>query len=225
MNARDLLRPALAIAVLAGSGHLVAQNWPEKQGCERYQPSTVPLIAHAGGGLAEEFYTNDREAMDLAVRNGFELIELDFGMKDGALRLWHPGHPVSSMSLRDLMVWLEEHPHIRIVTDVKTDNLEGLADIKRTAGDLQGRFIPQIYHPSRYEAVRAMGYEDVILTLYLLDEDYNWAEAANALDLFAVTMPYDRRAQAAKTNHFVYLHTVNEPMEGYGLYTDCLVPA
>jgi len=29
----------------------------------------------------------------------------------------------------------------------------------------------------------------------------------------------------ALSDHPVYLNTVNEPLPGYGLYTDCLIPA
>ncbi len=227
MTSRNLLRGGLAAAVLGFSGVLLANNWPEKQGCDAYTPSSGTLVAHAGGGLTEAFYTNSRSALDQSAQYGFELIEIDFRQReDGRLALWHEGHPESDMRLEDLVIWLQDHPSIRIITDIKTDNLAGLQQIRTAAGELQDRFIVQIYDPSQYDAVRLLGFEDMILTIYLMSEhDTSWVAPANALDLMAVTMPADRRELAQAVDHFVFLHTVNEPLDGFGLYTDCLIPA
>lgn len=56
--------------------------------------------------------------------------------------------------------------------------------------------------------------------------DEGWQDATNALPLRAVTMPVERRYLASRiTKHPVFLHTVNKPMKGFNLYTDCLIPA
>lgn len=193
-------------------------------GCDAFIPSAMPLIAHAGGGLPDATYTNSREALDLSARHGFSLIEIDFIMEEGVLRIGHDSRRMSELTIAQLNSWLDAHPGVLIVTDVKTDNVEGLAALKGAVGPRINRFVPQIYAPSEYQPVVAMGYPAPILTIYRIG-DSGWQEAANRLPLRAVTMPLDRRELAKGLNKPVYLHTVNEPMEGFGLYTDCLIPA
>lgn len=193
-------------------------------GCDAYIPAPGPLIAHAGGGLPGRTYANDAEALDRAATHGFRLIELDFMVRDGRLTIGHDGLPESSLTVPALMAWLDAHPDVAIVTDLKTANLPGLTLLKQAAGRRIGRFIPQIYHPDEYAPVTALGYPVPILTVYRLG-DSGWQQAANALPLRAVTMPYDRRHLAGAVHHPVFLHTVNHPVAGFGLYTDCLIPA
>ena len=150
---------------------------------------------------------------------------MDFMERDGRLTIGHDGMPESSLTIPELLTWLAAHPGIRVITDVKTDNLQGLSQIAKMAGPMRDRFIPQIYSVDQYPAVAALGYPAQILTVYRLPEGFHWQSAANALPLFAVTVPVDRRNEAVGVHHPIFLHTVNEPMPGYGLYTDCLVPA
>ncbi len=196
-----------------------------KEGCKAYIQSDGLLIAHAGGGLPNAKYANSREAIDLAVKHGFDLIELDFFEKDGNLLIWHEGYPVSDMSTSELGTWLKDHPDVRIITDIKTQVLSGLAHIKADAPGMEDRFIPEIHTPSQFSAVERMGFQDQILATYWYESDnVSWADEANNLPLFAIALPMNRRKQAALTHHDVLLHTVNKPMAGYGLYTDCLIP-
>ncbi len=52
---------------------------PQKTQTINFQRSTENiLIAHAGGGLKSGTYSNSLEAIELAVTNGFEYIEVDF---------------------------------------------------------------------------------------------------------------------------------------------------
>ena len=202
----------------------VAVARSEKTGCSAYVPASGELVAHAGGGLPDRMYANDADALNLAAQHGFRLIELDFMERDGRLTIGHDGKPESGLSLPELMVWLDAHPGISIVTDVKTPNIAGLALLKQAAGPRVNRFIPQIYHPDQYGPAMALGYPAPILTVYRLGDD-GWQEPANALPLRAVTIAVERRHLARQVRHPVFLHTVDEPMEGYGLYTDCLIPA
>lgn len=53
-------------------------------------PDGLTLLAHAGGGLPEGIYANSLQAMDLAVSNGFDLIEIDLSWtSDDALVAIH----------------------------------------------------------------------------------------------------------------------------------------
>ena len=110
-----------------------------------------------------------------------------------------------------------------MVTDFKSDNLEGLSLLARLAGPNKARFIPQIYTPDQFKPVAKMGFSAPIFTVYSLGDE-GWQREANALPLRAVTIPVERKYLASGIRHFVFLHTVNEPMEGVGLYTDCLIP-
>lgn len=227
MNTARLVRIVLLAAVLAGAVYWAFNRQPSKtKGCDSFIPSNAELVAHAGGGTLEATYRNDKTAMDLAASHGFELIELDFMTRDGRLTIGHNGLPESSMTVPALMRWLDDHPRVQIVTDIKTDNVEGLKLLKEAAGNRIARFIPQIYNPDEFAPVTALGFPAPILTVYRMErKTTDWVEVANRLPLRAVTMPYAEREVAKLVRHPVFLHTVNEPIEGYGLYTDCLIPA
>jgi len=126
-----------------------------------------------------------------------------------------------------LIEWLHTNPG-QVVTDFKTDNIEGLALIASRAGSLQHRFIPQIYDISEYSAVRELGYKEVILTTYRLRPSKESYRQIDELDLFAVTVPKDRVGDAAGiiSNNRIFTHTINAPVNlpATGYYTDCLIP-
>lgn len=220
-EAMRILIAIIAVCTVALAALTVSRR--PTQGCSRYTPADGPLMAHAGGGLPSRFYANNRAALDLAARHGFKFIELDFMERDGRFIIGHDGMPESDMTPADLMLWMDAHPRISIVTDFKTDNLNGLARLRAIAGPRVDRLIPQIYSPAEYSAVRRLGYGAPILTVYRIGDD-GWQEAANALPLRAVTIPYERRHLSKGVKHPVFLHTVNKPVAGYGLYTDCLIP-
>ncbi|WP_265530477.1 PI-PLC domain-containing protein [Sphingomicrobium marinum] len=190
----------------------------QQEGCSSYREHDRPLIAHAGGGLPDGLYTNSRAAMDLAVKNGFTLIELDFIERDGALLIGHDEDRMSELTLEELFAWLEKHPDVRIVTDIKTGN-DGLRYLAPHAD----RFIPQIYYPREYGTVRRLGFDDIIFTAYGAWSN-DWITKVNKLDLFAVTIPMRWVHVAPRIEHELYLHTFNRPMGSLGLYTDCLIP-
>lgn len=210
---------AAAAILIAIAGLVILRD----EGCRAYTRAPGPLIAHAGGGLPDRFYANDREALDLSVKHGHRLIELDFIERGGALLIGHDEGSISTLTVPQLMAWLDAHPSVSIVTDVKTDNLSGLALLKRAAAHRLPRIIPQIYDPAEHDPVVALGYPRPILTIYKLGDD-GWQQQANALPLRFVTMPANRRDLASGIRHPVFLHTVNHPIAGFGLYTDCLIP-
>ncbi len=232
------------------------------------RPRLPAYIAHAGGGIDGRRYTNSREALDETYGRGFRVFEVDFSWTaDGRLALAHDWdrsylrHFVDAgetapteaeflamkrhdgltpMALAQLLDWLGDHPDASIVTDVKDRNIEGLSAIAEAAGDLRDRFIPQIYHRSEFEAARALGFDDVIFTLYRSDAtDDEVVAFAGENELLAVTLP-DWRARkstiAWRLGHVgtpTYAHTVNDPEKARrlrargvtGLYTDHLPTA
>tara|TARA_R110002020_G_scaffold34066_14_gene103570 strand:+ start:9643 stop:10524 length:882 start_codon:yes stop_codon:yes gene_type:complete len=139
-----------------------------------------------------------------------------------------PGFGLTRLSLDTLLDWLRANPG-RIVTDFKSGNIDGLAWIASRAGPLQHRFVPQIYSLSEYQAVRELGYDDVIFTSYRLPPTVELFSQIDQLDLFAITVPAAAVADAARviSKHRLFTHTINSPvtLPAAGYYTDCLIPA
>ena len=215
---------SLLIGAIAIIGYFIVDQPAEYDRCVRYVPVDQPLIAHAGGGLPDAVYTNRLDAMELAASHGFKLIELDFWRTKNGVVIRHKPHDPSPMSFYQLLDFLRRHPDISIVTDFKSDNVHGLRRIAELAGPMRNRFIPQLYDLDEYEPVKSLGFPEPILTAYR-KLNITWIFRANKVPLRAVTMPYNQRFLAGLSDHPVYLNTVNEPMPGYGLYTDCLIPA
>jgi glycerophosphoryl diester phosphodiesterase len=162
-----------------------------------HEPETpqIRCIRHAGGvtpdGTAD---TNALEAIDQSYADGDYFLELDFSWtSDDEMVCIHDWHSRFSESIRDgspltlaefeeikifgtyqvmtlpsLTLWLEEHPEVRIVTDIKYRSVQGLAKIAGEYPHLIDRFIPQIYSFDEYGPVREQGYRDIILTLYAM---------------------------------------------------------
>lgn len=221
------MQKLLIAAVVACSllGYVVYARLSDKPGagCPAYLKSDAPLIAHAGGGLPNKLYANNLEALNLAYSNGHRMFELDFIELDGHLLVGHEIQKAGAMTLGELLAWMDAHPDATIVTDIKSNNLEGLKLLKEAAGSRIARIIPQIRFPEQFTPVREMGYPAPILSIYFLGKD-GWQTEANQMPLFAVAMPAKWRDRAKGIRHPVYLYTVNQPMSGYGLYTDCLIP-
>jgi hypothetical protein len=214
----------LLVAAIGIIGYFLLDQPKEFERCDRYQPVDQPLIAHAGGGLPDAIYTNRLEAMEMAARHGFRLIEIDFWRTKKGLALGHDPDALSPTTFAQLLDFLRRNPEISIVTDFKTANVHGLRRIAELAGPMRTRFVPQIYDVAEYQPVRAMGFPEPIFTAYRI-LNIGWVFKVNKLPVRAVTMPYNQRYLARLVDHPVYLNTVNEPMPGYGLYTDCLIPA
>jgi glycerophosphoryl diester phosphodiesterase len=141
--------------------------------------------------------------------------------------------------LGDIVDFLRENEGTYIVTDIKDDNLAGAAAIAEFAPDLKNRFIVQIYDESEYDAIRALGFEYIVYTLYRLD----WGPKVDwkALGEFSKTHPligFTFSYELCSVNGYVegmqksgtplYIHTVNgeEEQQPYfamgitGIYTD-----
>ncbi len=226
-------------------------------------------IAHAGGGLGTSKYTNSYEALDTNIKNGFKYFELDFVFTSDdrlvCLHDWQKNfrkifgfeieHRLSlerfehlarenekftNCTLEGLADWMRNNPSAIIVTDVKEYNIKALERIREVLPDFQRRVIPQIYNPKNYAAVKQMGFEQIIWTLYRYSgSNYTVIEWVGKWDgAFAVTMPKTRARSplpgALNTRGIAtYVHTVNKVREmeqfidDFGIteiYTDFLSP-
>ncbi len=249
-----------------------------------YRPGGFKLerIAHAGGGHDGKTYTNSLDALN-ANRDKYTLFEIDFEWtSDRELVCIHDwdSHAQSifgqaydpaptlaefeklvntqksfkNCSFKTLAEWLKRNPSKKIVTDIKNNNVEGLAYIAKNYPGFAEQFIPQIYRPEEYEAVKNLGYRDIIFTLYKFKGDQDdILRAAQTMQPYAVTV--SKKKIKTKFEHFladaginsfpprlvrkltalgvpVYVHTVNAADEWNSykqsgvteIYTDWLNP-
>ena len=156
---------------------------------------TAHRIAHAGGGINGETYTNSLEALSENYKKGFKYFEIDFSFtKDNHLVCLHDWqinfaqlfgyYPNDELSLREfeklvknnkqihnctldsLAKWLKQHPSAFIITDAKERNIEALNTIYNRISDASRRIIPQIYDPENFIKAKKIGFNQVIWTLY-----------------------------------------------------------
>jgi len=221
------------------------------------------LIAHGGGEINTIRYSNSLEAINSGYAMGYQLFELDFNLtKDGEVVLVHDWEQsmndffhvkakqysldefmqfqmiegLTQLSLNDLMQWLEKHKDVKIVTDIKRNNVSILAGLKEQYPELSNQLIPQVYSFMEYYLVRNLDYKHIILTLYRSRyPDKAIVKFGKESDLLAITMPIDRALttlplQLKKIGVRTYAHTVNDTAleenlykNGvFGIYTDVI---
>ncbi|MCL2415588.1 MAG: hypothetical protein FWD01_02140 [Defluviitaleaceae bacterium] len=162
---------------------------------EKEERIGLALIAHAGGGIDGYPGSNSLEAMQNSGALGFRYIELDMlPTTDGKILLNHDWNTISNripgifngnMSHSDFMnhrifgkftpvdldmliEFLKENPAVRIITDTKDTNYAALYAIAEFFPEYRHRFIPQIYAFGDISLVRDLGFDDIILTVYML---------------------------------------------------------
>jgi len=152
-------------------------------------------VAHAGGGVNNETYTNSFEALESSKNKGFKYFEIDFSFtKDGRLVCLHDWEHSFNRSFgfdtnervtfeefillvktkskykkctaSNLAEWSMKNPDTYIITDVKDKNIEALKMLFELFPDAKNRVIPQVYLPQNLKKVRNIGYENFIWTLY-----------------------------------------------------------
>ena len=257
--ARATLRPVIAALILAvwqGGGAALAEtgDLPEPATAAPFTMS----IGHGGGRLDGVVKTNSYDALDANI-DRFEVFELDFEWTaDGELVCIHdweisyttrfgtptetaPDHATfqrllaetpdapGNCDLDGLAGWMRAHPDIRIVTDVKSNPVAAHELIVARHPDLVTQFVPQAYRPDEIDRYRALGFQEVIWTLYKYRHGTDpEAVIREALDHApdAITMPYlsaEAGLMAAViegTGLPVYVHTINRPRT-----TACLLAA
>ena len=139
-------------------------------------------------------YTNSLEALSNSYYRGNKICEMDFiWTNDGELVCGHDGgdewatgidtegkadlsldeylskqvfNQFTTIGVDQLAEFLRKNKTLYIVTDIKWNNIGGAEYIAKHCPDLLDRFIIQIYHYNEYEAIKEIGFQNVILTLY-----------------------------------------------------------
>lgn len=225
-------------------------------------------IAHGCGAIQGDTVTNSQEAFEQTIANGFQYIEVDMAFTtDGQIAMIHDWESSASyylglgqnkavsfaqyqqcrvmnkytpLDMDRLAEILQQHPQVSVITDTKEDNLAILTYIQKNYPQIVAQVIPQIYQYEEYDAVKALGYDKIILTLYKMTNERNGARIAKFVQehqIYAVTMPVELASSGlAKTLQSygiaVYMHTVNSLQQtvtainagAYGIYTDSLLP-
>lgn len=201
------------------------------------------LVSHAGGSIYGFRYTNSLESLEESYKNGFKLIEVDFEWttdnKVVAIHDWtamvqrlfmieartlsleefkglDTFQGLTLMDLDDLASWLKTKEDVYIITDVKSNNIEFLKLICEEYADIKSQIIPQIFLFEEYLPVKIMGYDNIILTLYI--SDYTDEEIVGFIrenQVFALTMPIQRGytklpMMLKEENVATYVHTIND---------------
>ena len=226
------------------------------------------FILHMGGTTdAGETGTNSIEAATHSYSEGYRWMEIDFNWtRDDALvcvhdwgnwkkrlgitvktpttlkrfeRLDSRHADTHSFTPELLAAWLKKHPDAMIVTDVKDENVRAMTWLAVRYPALRGRLIVQIYSLDEYEPIRALGYENIILTMYKIPwEEYHDLETLSAFirdtEILAITMAADENVRdvfdaIVATGIPVYVHTLDAPEDqamwmengAYGIYTNC----
>lgn len=186
---------------------------------------TPLMIAHAGGGINGQNYSNSLEALEYNYQKGFRYFEIDFSWTSDAqlvcLHDWGKrfkkafGYKTKQpLSLKEfeklnvqntllhpcteksLAMWLSKHQDARVITDVKYDNIKAIEHIIKTYPQIQPQLIPQFYQPPEYQRLKDMGFKKLIWILYQYKGSYaSVVQQAKNMQLLAISM---RTSQAKK---------------------------
>lgn len=233
-------------------------------GCEYYN-----LVAHGGGTVEGYQGTNSLEALSESAESGYKFIEVDIiKTSDGKFVLAHDwqdlgkfaalldDNPVDRdtflsfklynkfqpMDVDTLIRFLEDNPQITIITDTKDRDYSSLEYIAKAYPEYINRFIPQVYLFEDYDGIKALGYENIIVTVYAMPQELKEnpqeiALAAKRLGVFAVTIPdelmydadYIEKLELGNIKYYVHTVNVKERAEellgmgAAGVYTDFLL--
>ncbi len=235
----------------AGTPHKESDYAKTCMDCTTPHNRFVPRrVAHAGGGINRKMYTNSLEALNLNYDLGFRYFEIDLlHTADGHLVCLHDweisarellgqavDQPLTLAAFKQrikthggltpctqetLTMWLEKHPDAYVVTDIKDDNLGSLAQLMTMSPAAKWQIIPQVYQPDNLEKVAAMGFEQIIWTLYRYTGSHD--EIIRHVKRFtphsaglAVTMPAykaqsDLPGRLKQLGIPTYVHTINDP--------------
>ncbi len=193
-------------------------------------------------------YTNTYDALVNCYDAGNRVVEIDFKFtSDGKLVCAHEGTDnswaegidsegpireeeflnrkfkgaLTTMGLTQLSDYMRSHEDLYIVTDCKArDNLQSCTYIASNCPDILDRFIVQIYHAKDYDAIKKLGFKNIILTLYKTKEYERTPEALlkdiRDYDLIGITfweewMKEDFFEPLYDDGHVLLLvHTVND---------------
>ncbi|KAA3639169.1 MAG: hypothetical protein DWP95_11085, partial [Proteobacteria bacterium] len=139
-------------------------------------------------------------------------------------------------TLDSLAAWLKNKPEVKIITDIKYDNLKGIRLIIEKYPQLQPQFIPQFYQVEEYRPLKNMGFDDLIWILYQYQgSKKSVLKHSQEMDLWAVSMlvkqAKSKTLQQLLKQHRIFVYTINKTetmrhlVNKYrvsGIYTDFL---
>jgi glycerophosphoryl diester phosphodiesterase len=179
------------------------------------------LIAHAGGAIHNQTYTNSLEALNSNYEKGFRFFEIDFSWtSDGELVAIHDWDVsfqdmfyleeiftiptrdqflalkgrtgLTQLSFENVLRWAHDKQDVFIVTDIKESNIEALIKATNDFSDSLLYFIPQVYSYEEYEQASVLGFKNIILTLYKMKINPNeLIFFAKKENPFAITMHWE----------------------------------
>ena len=159
---------------------------------ERVEHAT--LVAHAGGAIDSCLYTNSREALELAARNGYRFIEFDLQFTSDSVMVaahswkdfnamtgyahWGDSVPTfsefssrriydrySPLSANEINTFFEQHPELYLVTD-KISSPELLC---RYFPNLKDRMVVEAFSYQQYCQLKNEGYYRVLYSCMASD--------------------------------------------------------
>jgi hypothetical protein len=135
---------------------------------------------------------------------------------------------------------LETWPHLDLVVHVRRNRPGAFARLVEIIPLARQRMIPQAYSPKEYKALRDLGFERIIWTIYRYsnrEDREQLLRDAQELSPYALTMPFesldrDLLDRLLAVGVPVYVHTVNDcetaaEIRGWGaqIYSDDLTDA
>ncbi|MCM1087473.1 MAG: hypothetical protein NC419_04905 [Muribaculaceae bacterium] len=265
------------VLILAGSALLPSAFGKEQRTGEA--PWTSYPVAHAMGEIDGYSYTNSLDAFEYNYGLGHRVFEVDFSMTaDDKMVCWHdwgldylegvdnehvPTEEAfqsmqilgkyQPLTLKDLLLLMEEYEDIYIITDTKSNDRQVITkqfamivDMAKELGveEILDRFIIQIYFEGMYGRVKeAYDFPDIIFTMYISGWDrtakgfFRYSKFCREQQIHYVTMDYSLATPeileiARAYDITVFAHTVNDLEEAEtliengvkGVYTDTLTP-
>ena len=195
-------------------------------------------IAHAGGALNGEAYTNSLEALDTAYGHGFRWFELDFKWTaDGRIGCRHDWKDFggAAPTLADLKArfagrftpadaeslagWMAAHSDATLVTDVKEDDQLPVLETLGGAGVPQERTVVQLFDPNEDDAVARAGFSRRSIILYRYKGSAHRLEAflrreADPPTAVGLSLAQARTGLARRLEGLpLWVYTVNRPAD------------
>lgn len=203
------------------------------------------LIAHGGGEVYGLPSTNSLEALEENYKKGIRFFELDLELTADnqlvALHDWsvaikylfsaEPGRyslnefkklnmveNLTPLTPELIVKWFSEHPDAYLITDGKQMRLLILKQINQTMTAIKERIIPQVYTFSEYLSARNLGFNKIILALYIKRYfTFNLIKFLKVFPVTAVSIEVDRLNhdiinKLGRLKVPVLAHTVNNPV-------------
>jgi len=265
-----LLAAMFLVSCSGGDGYKDSRNARDIASIDTIVHAAGELWGYDTQGTWRSFLgSNSLEGLENCAEQGVRAVELDFNFtSDGKLvgiHNWSPeyadniemGVPLTydefmdseifwnftPIDTSDVCDFLKNNEDTYIVTDIKDRFFEALSVIMSDCGEYADRIIVQIYETEQYDEVRRLGFDNVILTLYMLP----WEEKTDADFLiefekdhplvaftFAASLCDEKEFLDAMLASDVplFIHTVNgaEERQKYldmgidGIYTDDVEP-